>query len=263
MAVPVPCSHAIWVLDDAATHKTVYDFMNKLILEDGYTIVYAAEPNPQKTLKTMAAGGIKARELVETGALRIIDSNQIFSKNNVKSAKKAKGPAFESYFKRQAKGKRRLFIGKPEEYFRSGSNLHPTLITAEQECNHIFSEELKAICLHKRSFLDKMSLSSLVRLLSAHQCIIGGKRGVTIRNPVEIIAPIRIGLDKALNDRYSNDLYSPLVFRTLKLIYNMDYQFIIDHPDIFENTLQKMFRNSANAILRSICDEIIKGMVFD
>jgi hypothetical protein len=264
VAILDPSSHSLWVLDDAASVKPVYDLINKLILKEGYTIVYAAEPNPQMTLETMATGGINARKLVEERALRIIDRNLVFSKDNVGSAdNKAKEPSFKSYFRGRNKDKGRLFIGMPEGYFGSEANFHQKLISAEQECNNIFDADLKAICLHTRAFLDSMSLSNLVKLLNAHQGIIGGKLGVKIWNPAYIIAPMRRGLDKALYPKDNANSDSDIVFRTLELIYHMDEQFIISHPDIFESTLRKMFGNSAKAILKSICDEIINEIVFD
>lgn len=255
------CSHALWALDIGLSHKPVYDFINNLILEGRYTIVYAAEPDPTRVLSAMIAGGIKAKELVEKGALRVIDCNQIFPKDKSASGE---APSFESYFDGQAKRKNWLFIGMPETYFGSKSGYNHQLIGAEQACNSIIDSKLEVVCLHRPSFLRKMSLSGLIRLFHAHRGFIDADGQVERSEALDLTEPIRIGMDRALNNKPDSNLhFSDLVFKTLKLVYHMDEQFMITHPEIFENSLCKMFGNSANMILGSIRNEIIKEMLFE
>lgn len=68
----------------------------------------------------------------------------------------------------------------------------------------------------------------------------------------KIIAAIKLGIDKTLGDNASN-----LILKTMKLVYYMDEYFIIQHPNVFVDTLVKLIGGgAANIILLNILTEM-------
>lgn len=264
--------HNLWVLKSESSLIPVYEFIARLVSEEGYNVVYAAEGSPETTLKKMVKAGVKeAPSQVEDGRLRLVEGTRHYSEDNIQSPdNQAKWTLWESYFKNQDNGNyssiKRLIIGMPLGYYYP-TVYHNNLIRYEQEFD-VATPDVQAICLYTKGLLKKLSLSNLVWLVNSHESIIHSS---LLRNmfrkswrPVDIIVLMRKGLDRALSgsDNISNDK-SNLVFSTLKLIYHMDDQFISAHPDIFEDTILKMFRSSADEIFKCIVDEIIKEMVYD
>jgi hypothetical protein len=259
--------HNLWVLNEASV-ISVYEFIGRLVSEEGYHIVYAAEGNPETTLKGMVKAGFKEAPLqVEEGALGIVDRARHYSEDSVQSPdNQSKWALWEAYFKSQYNGDststKRLIIGMPLGYFYP-QIYHNNLISYEQEFD-VAPPRVEAICLYTRGLLQKSSLSNLVWLVNSHESILHGSLLRNRWNPVDIIVLMRKGLNRALSDtdNISNDK-SNLVFSTLKLIYHMDDQFIVGHPDIFEDTIRKMFVGSAEKIFKCIVAEIIKEIVYD
>jgi hypothetical protein len=264
--------HNLWVLKSEASVIPVYEFITRLVSEEGYHVVYAAEGSPETTLKKMVKAGVKeAPSQVEEGGLRVVDVTRHYSEDRVQSPdNKAKWTLWESYFKSQDNGNhssiKRLIIGMPLGFFYPHV-YHNNLLRYEQEFD-VASPDIQAICLYTKGLLKKLSLSNLVWLVNSHESILHSSllRNILSKSwsPVDIIVLMRKGLDTALSgtDNISNDK-SNLVFSTLKLIYHMDDQFIAAHPDIFEDIIPNMFRSSADKIFKCIVDEIIKEIVYD
>jgi hypothetical protein len=129
--------HNLWVLENEGSEISVYEFIGRLVSEEEYHIVYAAEGNPETTLKKKVRAGVKAAPLqVEGAALRIVDRARHYSDENVQSSdNQGKWALWESYFKGQDNGDyastKRLIIGMPLGYFYPHIR-HNNLISYEQ-----------------------------------------------------------------------------------------------------------------------------------
>jgi hypothetical protein len=58
--------HNLWVENEASV-ISLHDFIGRLVSEEGYHIVYAAEGNPETTLKGMVKAGFKKAPLQVEG----------------------------------------------------------------------------------------------------------------------------------------------------------------------------------------------------
>lgn len=216
-------------------------------LAQGYAVVYIVEKDVNQVVRNLLKAGItEGEDYIEKGALTIVSSDSFYSPVETNLDYKELLPQWQkitSSVSKNGRFKGVVLMGMPHhEFFDKEENQHK-LVEYEEQAAKWYDGSVQIFCCYTKELLDKLPLSRLVRLLAAHQEIVGGTPA--------IIDMVEQGLIKAMGKETS-----VLVFRTLKLIYKLDKDIILSDPELFEEKVRRMFGEAADPVLGMIAKTI-------
>jgi hypothetical protein len=223
---------------------------------NGYAVVYAAESDPTEIVMNMIRMEIEAENFIESGALSIIKRESLYS---IQQTGLDAHNLLDSFHSIILKLKRSNFkgivaIGAADVF--TDTNNQQKLVEYEQIIGKKFNMPLETVCCYNSKSIDSLSLTHLILILNSHRCTIHDGWVYREWHIHRLTKVVGAGLDRSLGN-----MASKLVFQTLKLVYNLDGNSIIDQPQLFVDIIRKMFKNSADSILQAIKDEIKKEIV--
>jgi hypothetical protein len=246
------CKHSLLLLEDkTGVDSQIYQKIS-FSLSEGFAVIYIVEADPVQTLERMIQGDVKkAKESIESGALTLVDRNSFYLSAEGRFNQKPIESITDLYKSLSAKFKGVLPIGMPLLPSHPDMSDYQNLMVNENLADITLQESDEIICCYDNESISNMPLSYLLYLLHAHQYLIQGE--LTRYEPIngQAFNLIKRGLDKFFGEESAH-----MVLRTLKLVYHMDEKFIISNPEIFEDTLGKMFKRSSKEMLSAISDEI-------
>lgn len=251
--------HSICLIPNEC-YSALYQKVNRY-LSEGYAVIYGLEPSPvDKVIQNMANSRITVDDHIESGALTVLDRNSIYSMQKTHFEGEALlGVWFNvvSEVRRKGEFKGIAAMGMPEPFFETKN--HDKLIAYEQLVSkQQFDGNLEAICCYSQtSIKDHLTLGQLIFLLSSHQYSVADTFGYNEWHATRVIEWANRGLERMLGRANSR-----LAFEAMKYLYKIDEGFVVSQPEILEKAIKKMFVDSAEIIIDSIKDEIIKEILF-
>ncbi|HEX7032342.1 MAG TPA: MEDS domain-containing protein [Nitrososphaera sp.] len=244
---------------DGSGYPELYDKISHYASQN-YAVIYAVENDTTQTVRHMSRHGAEVEALVESGALTIVGRNAMYSVEETNFDSHA---LLNMWHNLMLKIKKRsdfggiLAIGTAEVFFEHA--VGPCkLISYEEMVGKKFEIPLEAICCYSENAIARLSLAEIVAILNAHHSTI--HRGWHYRkwHPNAIVALARSGLEKQLGAGLSN-----LIFKTMKLCYQIGDDEIISNPAIFESMLQRLIgKRMAEAAIAHIKEEIRDSISF-
>ncbi len=254
--------HSLYLLegDHGEGYPLLYDKIIRYTL-DNYAVVYAVEPDTTQTVRRMGQYGVEVETLVESGALTIIDRNEMYSFERTGLDSQTLLDAWHSVMikvKKRSNFNGILAMGSAENFFESPS-YQEKLVKYEEMGGKKFNIPLEAICCYSQRAFEMLSLPNLLGILNAHYSTVHSRSGSIEWDPRIIAELTRRGMKRG----FGTDDISELFFRTLKLCYKLDEDSIASDPALFGRMLVKLLgKNSAGLALRFIKDEVRKVISF-
>jgi len=241
-------------------YPALYDKISRYASQN-YAIIYAVETDTTQTVRRMSQHGVDVESLVESGALSLVDRNEMYSIDRTDLDGHA---LLDSWHTVMVKVKRRsnfngiLAMGSAENFFEFPSD-QDKLVKYEEMAGKRFHIPLESICCYSQKAFDSLSLGNLLAILNAHYSTVHRNSRYEQWYPQNIVELARRGMNKALGD---NDI-SHLFFKTLKLCYKIDENTIASNPATLERMLVKLLGKDATELTLSfIKDEIRKTVSF-
>jgi hypothetical protein len=221
-------------------------------ISDGFAVIYIVECEPARAISRMIGGVEKAKEYVESQALTVIDRDSFFLSPEGKRFNDMALEAIAKLHKSLSeKFKGVLLVRKPVLPSPCSAQDYQNLVLLEKQASSLIREPDECICCYDSKSLSNMPLIHLVHLIQAHPYVIRANGTDYYSSDGLAFTLIKRALDKFFGEESAY-----MVIRTLKLIYHMDEEFIVANPDIFENTIRKMFKLSSKEMLDTISEEI-------
>ncbi len=257
-------------------------FYEKIIhyLSKGYAVIYAVENNVNQVVRNLSKVSLSIEDYIESGAFKIIDAGSFYSPSETNFDYSILlsqwHKAASSIPKKGFKGI--IVMGMPHKAFFDNKENQQKLLEYEQQIAKGYNNSFQVFfCCYNKELLDKLSLSHLIRLLTAHQDIIAFSRSEKgfdstgnlkehyhdsedssptiisdeIPHSSELLNLIENGLIKALGEETT-----ALVFKTLKLVYKISREEIVAKPELFEEKIMRMFGATAEPILKMVAERI-------
>jgi hypothetical protein len=254
--------HSFCLLEEKndAGRRLLYEKIGRYAAEN-YAVVYAVEPDPIETVRKMRQFGLNVEELVESGALTLIDRNELYSAERTELDGHALLNTWHSHLlkiKKHSNFAGMLALGSAENFMTSASD-HEKLVRYEQLIGTRFSISFESVCCYSEKALKSLSLANVFLILNAHY----GTVHTTNSNqwsPDEIIGISKKGMDSAFGGKDVADLF----FTTLRLCYKLTEDQIVENPAILENLMLKVLgKESSERCIASIKDELRKRLSLD
>lgn len=135
---------------------------------------------------------------------------------------------------------------------------HDTFILFEGSKGKTFSPNVSMICWYKTKWLNDLSLASLIKVLTSHECTIHVSWKYQKWRESEIVNLISQAVDRELGHDTS-----PLLFRTMQSAYKLNEKEIVSRPVLFEATLRRMLGTDyADVVIGSIFDHLLSRISF-
>ena len=246
------------------SYDDIYQIMDKF-MDDGYVVVYGAASKGEYVpsnkfvehvhTRMSESGAIKDLEhRIEAGALRILDFREIYSEKNILNPDKLLEKwtnIIQGVRKNKIVKGLVVIAGAVESFTNSGSQ--KKLVTYEQSILKVITElgSIQVICCYMPESLKKLEFSSLISIAAAHQCVIADKIDFREISGLILQEAIHIGVEKVLGPGSAK-----LIFQTMKMIYRLDEDVIVSNPNVFEEKLRKVLGRSAEAVLRSVSEQV-------
>jgi hypothetical protein len=254
---------------DFAKEKDSFPVMYPIVnryLREGYSVVYCVEPGPlSRVIKNMHRAGIDDVEtLIEDGLLHIVDRQDVYS--HLKELKEKRNfprqKAEEQVFKKfrkmidecRSKSPRRrmIYFGYPAVYYED-NDYEPFLI--HENAIDKFRQHprtLQWVCCSGNHALDQMPLWQELSMLNLHDKIFHEDGDSDTWHSSYTLDLLEEGIEKALGGGAAH-----LLISTLKLVYGIDGQMIIENPAKFESATTKVLGEAASSIvIKKIKNEI-------
>jgi hypothetical protein len=251
---------------DTSIYKPLYEIANKY-LQNGYSVLYTAEPLPHETDKSKIIENIQnvhtdnideVQNNISKGLLTVIDSDTIYKENtsgtyivdfllsNVSRMKQ----------KAQHMTKGAMILNAPDPFFSHGN--YDVFLDFEEIIDKALLNDIGLLCWYRTKWLNKLSLAYTISLLTNHKCTIDKQWKYKEWDPHRIIDVVSKGIDNNLGEGSS-----VLLFQTMRAAYKLNQDDIIYRPIIFEETLKKLLgKDDVNSLINSIFEEIKKEAGF-
>jgi hypothetical protein len=265
--IPMPSSSSSLPLSaEGKRLNSYYYFYEKIVhyLSQGYAVIYVVESDITKAVINLSKTcAIEIEEYIEKGALTLIDSNSFYSPSETRldwELLVAQWQKVISSVSKRGKFKRVMVMGMPHAAFFDSRENQQNLIEYEEQVAKHYDGGVQVFCCYTKELIDKLPLGYLLRLLAAHQNTVissndnnhQGTFGRSNQNIPRTIDLIEEGLTEALGKETC-----ALVMKTLKLIYKIDRNKIVDDPENFEEKIRRMIgKETADSVMRLIAERI-------
>lgn len=241
-------------------------------LSQGYAVLYIVENNVTHVIRNLSKNGmVEVEDYIDKGALRIISADLFFAPSETNLDYNVLLPQWHKVVSsmRQEKFRGIMVIGMPHKAFFENEQNQQKLIDYEEQTAKDHDGSFQIICCYSREMLEKLPLYRIIRLLTAHRHIVirSSLEGYAKSQPdlqlcnrynynqhdiQDLAGLIEAGLRKALGKETC-----ALIFKTLKLVYQIEKEGVILNPRLFEDKIRKMLGSSAEPVLKIISDTII------
>lgn len=240
--------------------------ISNLFLSKGYLVVYGAESARNETAKDHLFGNIEnagaskqPRDGISNGSLTIIDRDWIYEQcgKNHESIVKFWNSSVKRANKRpQILSKGTILFSAPDTYLLNKGQ--DTFLLFEGSMGKTFSPNVSMICWYKSKWFNDLSLASLIKVLSSHECTIHFGLKYKKWRETEIVNLISEAVDRELGHDAA-----PLLFRSMQSAYKINQKEIVSRPVLFEATLRRMLGTDyADVVLDSIVDHLLSRISF-
>lgn len=250
-------THSLCLLERASDYSHLYETLGKY-LADGYGVIYAAEPDPERVIQRMTRNGLEAEKFVKDGLLRVLSGESIYaSSNNHLDARRT----LESWMNaisqmiNDTKAKGVLAIGSADAFIKRGQQER---VAEYENCiGKKFQTPVEAVCCYNADSLSDTSVGTLIAILNAHQYIIHDNSVYSEWEDGKLRGVLIAAFDKVLGVTTSS-----LVLKMLKSVYKLDEKSVIYEPTLLEDVLRKFFGDSSTVILAAILKNLKSEMAF-
>lgn len=240
-----------------AVYKSMCDY-----LVNGYTVIYSAEDDPSRAVRGLSRVarnlGIEAAldGFIKNNFLTILGSKDIYRDYSQFDA-----PALIEQWRSHvmhvaAKGstfKGILAIGDPSGLLK-GERSEQKLVEYELSVGRKPSNHVEAVCMYgDPEVTARLSFSGLIHILQSHYCTIHNGWHYREWQPEYVVGLVSRGIDTVLGDGMSR-----LVFKTLRLVYNINEQIITSRPGLFEEKLKKITGDQPAALALGLIADVIR-----
>lgn len=262
--------HSICIFDNRA--KNHFGAICRKIndsISAGHAVIYIAKGEPLKILAKMKRHGIieGVEDNIQIGALNLMNIATIFPEatetmsGEATDAEVAAAHLLQKWknviykTKQQGDNRRRkkykgiLIVADDISIFATTKNFG-ILLLFEQKIRQNAREKnwLEVICCYNKKIIDEMPIRHLVPLLKSHSHNLLGRDWIERRiDDYRILSIMEKGIDDIVGKNSGR-----LFFHTLRLVYGIDEDKIIQRPELLEEKLQKLFGKSGNAVLQSV-----------
>jgi hypothetical protein len=247
------------MLQQHSDYLRLYEILGRYLAE-GYAVVYAAEPDPDKVLERMSRVGIEIDRYLKSGTLEVTSEESIYISDNEKNF----NPHFtiESWYNvisrvmsnTHAKGV--LAIGSTDIFLKHGQD--ERVIEYEKNTGKRFQNSTEAVCCYTADSLSDTSVATLISILNAHEYIIHDDANRYSEWKDDKLQDV---LTSAFN-KVLGSTTSDLMLKTLKSVYKVDEKTILSDPAILEHAVGKFFKDSSAAILAAILKDLKREIAF-
>lgn len=249
-------THSLCVLNPS-DYGRLYSILARYLAE-GYAVIYAAEPDPDRVIRRMAKAGIEVERYVESGMLKVMPWESIYKAgdNNFDGAitlESWRNVISEMMTGTKAKGV--IAIGSVDILIKHGEQEH--VIEYEKSIGKKFQTPTEAVCCYSAESLSDASVSALIAILNAHEHIIHDDAGYSEWEGAKLH-----GIMTSAFNRVMGVTTSDLVLKTLKSMYKLDEKSIIAEPKALENVVGKFFRDSSAPILAAVLKDLKSEVAF-
>jgi hypothetical protein len=267
--------------------KTKYDIYAQVLdyLSDGRTVIYLAESHPshvmrqitramnrKQQLKTRLISNKDLHDYVTSGALTVIDRDELYSSLEEARQELDVNRLIHSLHSLISEARRK----------RSGSSTNrptgivaistgtaflqrkgiPKLLEYEKQLQHDnkFGRSVEFVCWYNDlKLFERLPLTSLLSILNAHDATIHTCWKYRKWYSDSIFGHVRDGIDNVLG---AGSAY--LIFKTLSMVYNVNPQeAITSKPELFEEKVMKILgERTAENVFGMIADGIRKDMAY-
>ncbi|HJS81616.1 MAG TPA: MEDS domain-containing protein [Nitrososphaera sp.] len=255
--------------DKIVVRSAVYNQVCRY-LSNGYGVIYAAESRPPLVIRRLSrlnghlALGKDIEEYVKHNDLSVVDRNDLY----LSGAEMNAGAVMESWRSLviQMEGKKSkhlgiVAIGNPSVVLHQDfhDNIRK-LVNYEAAIGETVPPPFEAICLYDNPDLNaKLSFTNVISILSSHYATIHHGWFYREWHPSYTMALVYDGIDRVLGQGMAK-----LVFKTLKLIYNLEDDIVLTNPEVFEQKLKNITgEQPAQLALELITSAIIKEASFN
>lgn len=239
--------------------------LSSMCLLKGYLVLYGAESARDEAAKDRLFGNIEnagastlPRDSISNG-LTIIDRNWIYEqcgKNHESIVKFWNSSIKRANERPQILSKGTILFSAPDTYLLNKG--HDTFILFEGSMGKTFSPNVSMICWYKTKWLNDLSLASLIKVLTSHECTIHVGLKYKKWRESEIVNLISQAVDRELGHDAA-----PLLFRTMQSAYKLNEKEIVSRPVLFEATLRRMLGTDyADVVIGSIFDHLLSRISF-
>lgn len=253
-------SHSLCLLQHSE-FAYLYEILGRYLAE-GYAVIYAAEPAPDKVLARMARAGLDAALYLKSGMLEVLSRDSMYVLDNknhliaLQSIESWQNNASRIMEATHAKGV--LAIGSLDTFVQD-SQQQECVLEYEEKVGKKFQTLIEAVCCYDADSISDTSLGTLIALLNAHEYTMHHDnsakysewKGDKLQNV----------LVSAFNKVFGSTT-SDLVLKTFKSIYKVDENAIISDPVLLEDAVGKFFKDSSPAILAAILKDLKAEIAF-
>lgn len=247
---------------------------------NGHAVIYVAETDPSRVLQQISEmmraedhdndTSIKIEDYVSSGALTIIDKDEFYSPEKTQQLdprnlnRSWQSLILQTRRRIKLKFKRLMTIGNPSILLDLGKGIdyrHKMIEFEWRISSETIPRSVEIICWYNSPKIHpKLSFADLVSILNAHDATIHTGRKYRQWYGDTIISYVQNGIDDVLGNGASN-----LIFKTLRMVYNLDPQATItSKPELFEEKVTKIIgRRTAKIVFKKIIDTIKREMAFN
>lgn len=253
-------THSLCLLQHS-DYAYLYEILDRYLAE-GYAVIYAAEPAPDKVLARMARAGLDAERYVKSGMLEVVSRDSIYVSDS--NGNLVASQSIESWHNNASrimgatKAKGVLAVGSLDAFVRD-SQQQECVQEYEEKVGKKFQTLIEAVCCYNADSISDTSISTLIAILNAHEYTIHHDNRATYSEwkGDKLQNVLASALNKVLGSTTSD-----LVLKTLKSIYKVDEDAIISDPVLLEDAVGKFFRDSSPAILAAILKDLKSEIAF-
>jgi MEDS: MEthanogen/methylotroph, DcmR Sensory domain len=252
-------------------YKPLYQLSNKY-LQNGYSVLYAAESLPDDRDKAKVAENIQkanntdhnqadnVQNKISKGLLNVVNSDTTYKDNSsgrdIVDFLLSNVSEMQRKSKQQEKTKGSVIFNAPDPFF--SRDKYDVFIDFEEEMTRTLPNDVSLLCWYKRRWLNNFSLGYIISILAHHKYTIHNNWKYKQWDTSKIIEVISKGIDNNLGEGSS-----VLLFQTLKSAYKLKQEVIVRKPNVFEERLKRVLgKDDANSVINSIFEEIIKEVEF-
>jgi hypothetical protein len=255
---------------EPSIYGPLYQMSNKY-LQNGYSVLYAAESLPNEKDKVKVVENIQnatnidddnsdnAQNNISKGLLSVInlDSTYIDNSSGIDIVDFLLSNVSDMQQRsQQQKTKGTMIFNAPDPFFNREK--YDVFIEFEEQIGKRLSHDVCLLCWYKKKWLNHMSLSYIISILAHHKHTIHSEWKYKQWDTNKIIDVVSKGIDNNLGEGSG-----VLLFQTLKSAYKLKQDTIVSKPDLFEERLKHVLgRDDANSVINSIFEEIIKEIEF-
>jgi hypothetical protein len=250
-------AHSLCLLEHPSDYGHLYKILGRYLAE-GYAVVYAGEPDPDKVIHRMAKAGIEVERYIENGMLKVLPWESVYISNKEKFDAPGTLESWRSVISgtvRDAKAKGIVAIGSVDVFIKHGEQEH--VVEYEKSIGKKFQTPTEAVCCYNADSLSDSPVSVLIDILNAHQYTIHDNAEYSEWEDGKLQTVMTSAFNKVMGATTSD-----LVLKTLKSIYMLDGKSIITQPEILENVVGKFFKDSAPPILAAVRKDLKREVAF-